>query len=247
MSRPTISIQLYTLRDAMAQNEAETLEKVAALGYEGVEGGYPASRVFIDKCRELGLKVTGTHASIDALESDFEKIVAQNKETGTQFVIVPYIGEEWRGSLEKWTKLAQKLEQIGQKLRDEGLTLCYHNHDFEFENNDGKYGLDVLYEAADPQYLQAELDTYWVQKGGASPVEYLRKYAGRTPILHIKDMAADGNFAEVGNGTLDWPAIFSAAEAGGVTVYVVEQDTCPGDPFDSIALSIENLRKMGKI
>jgi hypothetical protein len=95
-------------------------------------------------------------------------------------------GDDW----EKRSKNA------GAKLHEAGITLCYHNHDFEFEILDGKYGLDWLYQSTNAQYLQAELDTYWIQKGGANPVEYLKSHAGRVPLLHIKDMTADGDFAE---------------------------------------------------
>jgi sugar phosphate isomerase/epimerase len=88
-----------------------------------------------------------------------------------------------------------------------------------------------------------------VQKGRVDPAAYIRKYSGRAPLIHIKDMADDenGSFAEVGTGTLNWPEIFEAAEAGGATAYVVEQDICPGNPLDSVRLSLENLRKMGKL
>ncbi len=243
-----ISLQLYTLRDQLAQDELGTLERVAALGYQGVECGFPQSAAFLDKCRELNLKITACHVGIPALENELDAVIAQNKEMENSFIIVPWIGPELRGSAQNWIDLGKRLEVIGAKLKDEGFTLCYHNHDFEFtEQFDGKYGFDLLYDHADAGYLQVELDTYWVQKGGANPVEYIKKYAGRVPLVHLKDMDAAGNFAEVGTGSLDWPAIFAASEAQGVVTYVVEQDICPGDPFDSIAISIENLRKMGKI
>ena len=133
-------------------------------------------------------------------------------------------------------------------MNSEGLTLCYHNHAFELEESfDGELGLDILYNNSSAANLSAEIDVYWVKRGGADPAAYLAKYAGRIPLVHAKDMDTAGNFAEGGAGTLDFAAIFAAAEAGGVTTYVVEQDTCPGDPLESVALSIANLRKMGKL
>src|SRR5690606_30637709 len=95
-----------------------------------------------------------------------------------------------------------------------------------------------------PQFGKTEIDTYWVQKGGEDPAQYLRKYSGRVPLIHIKDMAQDGSFAEVGTGTLDWPAIFAAAQTTDAVAYIVEQDICPGNPLDSIRLSYENFQKM---
>ncbi len=247
MSQPLISLQLYTLRDALKTNPMETLERVAAIGYAGIETGLDNSPEFLGKARELGLPITGAHLSLAALQGDLEPLIAKCQAMDTRFAILSYVDESQRGSAQNWQRLGKNLENAGAKLHEAGITLCYHNHAFEFEILDGKYGLDWLYGSAGAQYLQAELDTYWIQKGGASPVEYLKKYAGRVPLLHIKDMTPDGDFAEVGEGILDWPAIFASAEAQGVTSYIVEQDVCPGDPFDSIAKSMENLRKMDKI
>lgn len=247
MPRIPISLQLYTVRDALQSNPLETLQKIAQIGYQAIEVGLDNSPEFLAKARELNLSITAAHVGLDALRGNLESIIAKCQQMETKFAILSWVAESERGSAEKWQKLGRFLEEAGAQLHEGGITLCYHNHDFEFESFDGKYGLDHLLGAASPQYLQAELDTYWVQKGGASPVEYLKKYAGRVPLLHIKDMTRDGDFAEVGAGILDWPAIFSSAEAQGVTSYIVEQDVCAGDPFDSIALSMENLRKMGKI
>ena len=134
-----------------------------------------------------------------------------------------------------------------EQLADAGIVLCYHNHAFEFETFDGKYGLDILYDNSDPQYVQAEIDTYWVQKGGVDPAAYIRKLSGRTPLIHIKDMDTDGDFAEIGEGTLDWDAIWSACEASGAKWYIVEQDRCKRPPVESATLSVNNLCKMGKL
>jgi sugar phosphate isomerase/epimerase len=246
MSIP-ISLQLYTVRDALKANPLETLEKIAAIGYQAIEVGLDNSPEFLAKARELNLPITAAHIGLAALREDIEGIFAKCQAMETKFAILSYVAESERGSAQDWQKLAAFLDEAGAQLHENGITLCYHNHDFEFESFDGKYGIDWLLETASPQYLQAEFDTYWIQKGGANPTQYLRTYAGRVPLLHIKDMTPEGDFAEVGAGVLDWPSIFSAAEAQGVTSYIVEQDQCAGDPFDSIALSMENLRKMGKI
>jgi sugar phosphate isomerase/epimerase len=128
------------------------------------------------------------------------------------------------------------------------MQLCYHNHDFEFRQFDGRYGLDILLGATDPELVKAEVDTYWVQKTGVDPAAYLRQYAGRCPLVHLKDMTADESrtFAEIGEGSMDWSAIFTAAEAGGAAWYIVEQDTCRRAPLESVAISLRNLQSMGK-
>jgi len=249
--KPVIALQLYTLRDLLQQDMLGTLEKVADLGYQGVEmAGYGNSNRadVIDKLRELGLRVVGNHVSIDALENDFGAVVNESRELGISHLAIPYLDASRCGSREKWVTNAAEFDEFGQKLREAGLQLCYHNHDFEFEEQyDGKSALEFLYEQTSPELLMAELDTYWVRKGGISPEFFIRSLSGRVPLLHIKDMGTDGNFAEVGEGTLNWPAIFAAAEAAGTRAYIVEQDVCPGDPLDSIEISIGNLRRMGKL
>ncbi|MDQ3812952.1 MAG: sugar phosphate isomerase/epimerase, partial [Armatimonadota bacterium] len=249
--RPVVALQLYTLRDLTKTDMAGALRQVAGMGYEGIEpagfGNLTAPEIK-NLCDELGLTVVGNHTGFEALRNNFEAVVADNQTLGNQFIVCPSIPAEQR-TAEGYKQFAQTLNEFGQKLRDAGMQLCYHNHAFEFEQFDGRYGLDILYENSDPELVQAEIDTYWVQKGGVSPTEYIRKYAGRTPLIHVKDMADDEkqSFAEVGTGTLDWPSIFHAAEAGGAVAYIVEQDVCPGNPLDSVRLSLENLKKMGKL
>jgi sugar phosphate isomerase/epimerase len=252
IKRPIIAVQMYTLRDLTEKDMAGTLREVKAIGYEGIElAGYgnlsrEELKAVVD---ETGLVVTSNHVGIDRIKNEMSDVKAEADLFGYSLAGVAYLDESYRTTKENWLKTAALLNELGQRLRDEaGLTLFYHNHAFELEEQfDGEAGLDILYGNTDPQFLQAELDSYWVQKGGGNPTEYLRKYAGRTPVLHIKDMNEAGDFAEVGTGVLDWPSIFSAAEAGGVTAYIVEQDVCPGNPLDSIKLSLENLKQMGKL
>jgi len=137
---------------------------------------------------------------------------------------------------------------MGRRLAERGLCLGYHNHSFELERFNGRTGLEILYEESDPRFLQSEIDTYWIQHGGGDPAAWIRKLAGRAPVVHLKDMAVIENkptFAEVGEGNLNWPAILAACREAGTEWYVVEQDTCQGDPFDSLATSYRNLRAMG--
>lgn len=250
--RPIVGLQLYTLREIIGNDTPGVLRQVAEMGYEGVElagFGSLSPAQFKAALDENNLQVIASHTSLNSIENDFDGVAKQAQMLGYSLVGLGSVGEELRGSKENWIATARRLSDVGKKLRDEaGLTFYYHNHAFEFEEKfDGECGLDLLYENSDPQYLQAELDTYWIQKGGANPTAYLKKYAGRVPILHIKDMSENGDFAEIGTGVLDWPSIFAAAEAGGVAHYVVEQDTCPGDPMESTKISIDNLKKMGKL
>ena len=242
-----ISLQLYTVREAFGKDPVGTLERVAQIGYRGIEIGVQNSDATLDKIRQLDLTVVSAGVGIESLRDHFESTIEGAKALNTSFLMMGYISEEYRGSAENWKKTAKMLEDYGQRAHEAGLTLCYHNHDFELtEVFEGKTGLEILFESADPQYLQAELDVYWIQKGGGVPVETIRRYAQRLPLLHIKDMMPDGSFGEIGAGVLDWPAIFAAADKANVVHYTVEQDTCKGDPFESIALSMANLKRMGR-
>lgn len=243
-----ISLQFYTIRDAFSADPMGTLERVAQIGYPGIEiGGYGNQNLdqLTAKIEELGLVVTGAHVGIDALQDDFGGVAKENHALGNTNIIIPWSDTKYRGSLETLQQTGAMLEGLAQKALDEGFTLSYHNHDFELsEQYDGKTALEIIFEAA-PQYLQSELDVYWIKKGGCDPVEFINKFANRLALLHVKDMMPDESFGAVGEGILDWPAIFAAAAQTGVMHYVVEQDVCPGDPFDSIATSLANLKKMG--
>lgn len=247
MSCKTYAAQLYTVRDLVAQDFAGTLERVAKLGYGAVElggmHGLPSAEVrrILD---DNGLKVSGNHVGIDQLETDLPRIIDEQKAVGNDYVVVPWMPEERRQGAAGWRATANLLAGFGAQLKKEGLTLAYHNHSFEFESFDGVYGLDILFGTADETCLASELDTYWVQHGGEDPAAYIRKLAGRCPLVHLKDMGAgpDRPFAEVGSGILDWDAVFAAGEEAGVVWYIVEQDTCPGDPMESIGKSLEYLK-----
>jgi sugar phosphate isomerase/epimerase len=133
-------------------------------------------------------------------------------------------------------------------MKERGLTFGYHNHSFELEKFDGRTGLEILYSESDPAAFTAEIDTYWIQHGGGDPAWWIRGVAGRSPLVHLKDMTMRGSqqlMAEVGEGNLNWPAILEACRAAGVLWYIVEQDTCQRDPFESLGISLRNLQAMG--
>jgi sugar phosphate isomerase/epimerase len=144
--------------------------------------------------------------------------------------------------------VAEQLNQIGKEVQQADMHFCYHNHAFEFERFEGKAALDWLYELTDPDWVKAELDTYWIQYGGQDPAAYIRKYSRRTVLLHIKDMepGEERFFAEIGEGILDWPAIFAAGDESATAWYIVEQDRWRGSSAASARISFENLKAMAK-
>jgi len=247
-----VSLQMYTLRDDAARDFAGTLEAVAKIGYAGVElaGYYDKTAPEVKQILEdNGLIATGTHNPIESLENNLDDVIAFNQTLGSRFVICPYLSPDRRADIAAYQRLGESFNDIGAKLKEAGITFCYHNHDFEFDKFGGDvYAFDALYAASDPALVQIEMDTYWVKKGGEDPADYIRKYPNRVPLLHIKDMTAGDNptFAEVGEGIMDYPSLFAAAPVGGAQVYVVEQDVCHNHPpLESVAISFRNLQRMG--
>ena len=244
-----IALQLYTLRQETEKDFIGTLKKVAALGYKGVEfagfGGFSALdlKAYLDA---FDLKPVGAHIGIEELKNNLEEIIDYNLQLGNKYIVCPWASYEAK---EDYVKMAELLEDIGRKLKASGLRLCYHNHAHEFQSFDGEYGLDIIYNRVHRELLGTEIDTYWVVYAGLNPVEYVAKYSGRTPLLHIKDMenSEKREFAEIGTGTIDIRAIAEQAEKNGTEWLIVEQDACKIEPLESIRISIENLRKMNLI
>ena len=257
MATPTklpIALQMYTVRDDAARDFAGTLAQVAKIGYVGVElAGLqglsaPAVRTLLD---DNGLFAVGTHTGIDAILDNIGQVIDENLALGSRYVTVPYLGDDRRKSLEDYQKLGATFTEVAAKLKESNLGFCYHNHAFEFDKFGGDtYAFDALFAAGDPNLVKVEMDTFWVKKAGEDPAAYLKKYAGRVPLIHIKDMTAGENptFAEVGEGTMDFDAIFAAAGIAGGEYYIVEQDQCKNHPpLTSVEISFKNLQKMGMV
>jgi sugar phosphate isomerase/epimerase len=251
MSGIPVALQLYTVRDVTADDFAGTVKQVADMGYAGVEvagdtgGMSPAElKAFLG---DLGLALAGSHIGLDLLEGDLQKVIDDNLALGNPWIVCPWMPEDRRADGAGWRKAAETLTEIGAKVKAAGLQLCYHNHSFEFETFDGKTGFDIFYGAADPELVKAEIDTYWVQHGGGDPAATIRAFAGRCPLIHLKDMTDDPEptFTEVGNGILDFQAIFAASAEAGAEWYIVEQDRCNGPSIESARTSLESLKQWG--
>ncbi|BCG59048.1 sugar phosphate isomerase/epimerase family protein [Paenibacillus sp. URB8-2] len=239
-----IGLQLYTLREELERDFEGTLRKVAALGYSGVEFfhyfGRSADEVK-SLLEETGLTAVGAHRPYDVLLENADAEIDYILKIGSPYLIVPYLSEEQRSD---WSKVAANLRTLGEKCKEKGAVLFYHNHDFELrESSGGLTAFDYLYSEVPSELLQVEMDTCWVQYGGYDPVQYIGKYAGRLPLIHLKDMKLreDGSAETVvlGEGEVDLPAILEAAEQAGAEWALVEQDYCSRPPIESVAASME--------
>jgi sugar phosphate isomerase/epimerase len=246
MRKIPVAVQMYSLRDESEKDFVGTLKKVAELGFDGVEfAGYGGMAVKEVKelLDELGLKVAASHVPLEELENNLSQVIENQKTLGSKFIVCPYLMPEQR-SEEHYQKLISFLEKAGEACRYAGLTLLYHNHDFELERlSDGRMALEAILEDTNGDNLKAEFDVYWLKKAGENPVEWITKYKNRTPLIHLKDMTLDEEqfFAELGTGGVDIEAVLHTGEENNVEWWVVEQDFTRRTPFESIEISLNYL------
>lgn len=251
MKLDQVALQLYTLRDTLKtpREVATTLGRVREVGYRAVQvsglGPIEAGELHTILDGE-GLTLCATHESAEEILDAPERVVERLGALGCNLTAYPYPRGIDFGSEESVKDLIQKLGRAGEVLAQAGMTLCYHNHQHEFRRMGSTLILERIYAETDPRHLRGEIDTYWVQYGGGDPVAWCEKLSGRLPILHLKDYKVGANnqpaFAEVGNGNLDFRAIIAAAEGSGCQWFAVEQDTCEGDPFDSVKQSFDYIQ-----
>lgn len=242
MSPLPIAAQLYTVRDQMAQDPIGTLRAVAALGYDGVEfaGLYnqPAAELRA-LLGELGLRVCSSHVPLKELEGNLDGAIATYRALGCSILVVPFLEASRRA---EYAALAGTLAGIAERVHAAGMRLAYHNHDFELAEQGGATGLATLRDSTDPALVQFELDCGWVHKAGGDVLTTMGEFRGRLPLLHIKDVDAQGAWAEVGNGVIDYAPVVAAAAEHGVEWLIVEQDTCARPPLESLAISLRWMR-----
>jgi sugar phosphate isomerase/epimerase len=225
-----LSIQLYTVRDQLAQDPEGTLRALKEIGLSYVEGGGSYGTDSTESARklldEIGLKASGSHIGLPSLETDLDAAIADAKTLGVSYIIVPWVDSKAYSN--DWKALGAHLAEIGKKVKEAGLTLAYHNHDFEFKN-EGEPGLDQLFAGGDPEYLKSELDLAWVAIGGQDPVAYIKKLSNRLPLIHLKDYDPNTTprWRPGGQGIIDWDACLAAANEAGVEFGAIELDESP--------------------
>lgn len=277
MGKIPVALQLYTVRDVAETDFFGVLKQVKDMGYDYVEltaglFGHPAGDVRAELDR-LGLKAISAHVPIEMLMEDIGKVIEEFSSLGCQYIAVPWLDETRRPGSQAWPAVVEDIKRIGKACHAAGITLLYHNHDFEFVKIGGEYALDLLYGAIPADNLQAQLDTCWVKVAGEDPVKYIMKYAGRCPVVHLKDFVMDGfekpkrlyaligadgkddgatgdgngfDFRPVGYGVQDFPAILDASEKAGAKYVVVEQDRSSQRPsLEAARLSREYLKTLG--
>jgi len=259
-----VGVQLYTVRDDVKKDFAGSIAKVAAIGYKEVEfAGYfdhkPSDvRALLDK---NGLAAPACHVSYEVVEKHWPETIDAAKTIGHQYIVCPWVEEKLRKSPDGWKQVAATFNKAGEASAKAGIQFGYHNHTFEFApdpNLGGKFPYDFLLENTDPKLVKMEMDLCWITVTGQDPVVYFKKYPGRFPLVHVKDVkevpkVAPGKADEflntdfeknvmtaVGSGVIDWKRIFAHADEAGIQHYFVEHDA-PPDPFASITASYKYL------
>ena len=261
-NRRQIGTQLYTVRDLMAKDPIGTLEKISKIGYKTVEGAtYTGSELFYGMPPEQfkmvlsdnGLEMISGHYLLGAampntkgtMVNDWQKAVDDAAAVGLKYMVCAHLSASERGTLDGYRQTAEKLTTAGATDQKAGIQLCYHNHDFEFVAQDGQFPYDILLQATDPDLVKMEMDIYWVYKAKQDPIALFKKYPGRFPLWHVKDMDSTPkqSFTEVGNGVIPFKTIFAQAKVAGLDYFFNEQDVCPGDPLDSMAKSYKYIKE----
>ena len=248
MKLSQVALQLYTLRDytKTPTDIRHTLKRVRAIGYEAVQAsgmGPIDDAELAEILRGEGLTLCATHEGSDFIRQEPEKVSEKLSRLNCKYTAYPFpAGVDWTKPADVESMVAD-LDQAAAVLGKAGHVLAYHNHAVELMPFQGATALDYIYAKSS---LQGEIDTYWIQHGGGDPVAWCAKLAGRLPMIHMKDYtvlpSGKPDFAAIGAGNLNFPAIIAAAEKSGCQWFTVEQDTTPGNPFDAVKQSFEYIK-----
>jgi sugar phosphate isomerase/epimerase len=247
-----VGIQLYTVRDQIFKDPKGVLKKIAALGFGEVENfGYGNGKFFGMSAQEyksvlneLHLEAPSGHYMYTSILNGWDKAVEDAKIVGHKYMVLAFLMPNERTSIADYKKIAANLNAAGATCKKAGIQLCYHNHDFEFQELEGQIPYDILTKETDHDLVKFELDLYWATRAGKDPIALFKQLKGRVSLWHVKDMdkTEKKNFTEVGNGVIDFAKIFKNAKLSGMHHFFVEQDECPGDPFVSIEKSIKYIQ-----
>lgn len=244
-SAPTrrVGVQLYTVRDMMAESVPETLRAVAEVGYQEVElagnfGESPqAMRGYLD---DLGLTAPAAHVDLNTWRGSLEGVLDAAHTLGHRYLVCAWLPAEERTTLDHYKHHAELFNRVGEACKTAGIQFAYHNHDFEFMPLDGEIPFDVLLHETDPDLVAIEMDYYWIHKARRNPLDYFSANPARYPLCHVKDMDAAENMTEVGNGQIDFARFFAEQPH---THFFVEHDH-PQDPIASIRQSYAHMQTL---
>ena len=269
-----IMLQLYNVREELKKDFDGTLGEVAGIGYKNVElamvrsFGKTADQ-FRGALEKAGLNAVSAHVPYREMIADPDNVIDFYVDIGCKYIVIPWLDNDDRSTSPQYEDVKNNIARFGETANKKGATLLYHNHEFEFAPYRGKYALDDLFESIPSELLQAEIDVCWVKVSGVDPAEYILKYTGRSPVVHLKDLDPAGTginkpgsdfiaevdkarasgafpFRAVGHGVLDIPGIIKAAKKAGAKWLVVEQDF-PSPGKTAIECAKDSLEYLNKL
>lgn len=274
MKKFPVAIQLFSVRDEMAQDFEGTIKKIAELGYDGVEfaGLFGKSGKEVnDICKKYNINPISAHVGYGELINDPEGVVKAYADAGVKYIAIPALGEELRPGGPDYGSFKEGMTMLAGVMKKYGIKLCYHNHDFEFNKLNDEYLIDIMYRDLGPEIVEPEFDTCWVNIAGENPAEYIKKYSGRISVVHLKDFMLFGEkpeqmyellgvnegslkkqarptfeFRPCGYGAQDFKAIVAASEAAGASWLIVEQDNPSMDkaPIECAEMSVKYIKSI---
>ena len=228
------------------------MQKIADIGYNAIEAagyangkfyGYPPKE-YKKITEDIGLIPQSSHTMVNI--ENIDKVIEDTLEAGMSYIVLPYLSEDKRRTLDEYKMTAEEFNKIGERCKSSGLQFAYHNHAFEFDKMDGIIPYDILLEQTDPEFVTMQLDLYWMVFGGYEPIDYFGKYPDRFVLWHVKDMdnTEKRESTEIGKGIIDFKKIFADKERAGMKYFYVEQESFKIPPFESIAISYNYLNNL---
>jgi sugar phosphate isomerase/epimerase len=244
-----VGLQLYTVRNEMLKDNVGTLKQVASLGYKEIEsagsdkGSYygfkPAEMKKV--CNDLGMTLRSGHVHYD---DKWQQTIDEAVQSGQQYLIVSVMPSNGQ-TVDNYKRVAEIFNTAGEACKKSYITFGYHNHDSEFDKDNGKVLYDVLLENTNPEYVKMEMDLGWVIVTGNDPLAYFAKYPGRFPLWHLKDMDLKAKHSvEFGKGSLDVKKMLENAKKAGMKYFFVEQEEYTGTAFDCLKYNMDYLKKV---
>jgi sugar phosphate isomerase/epimerase len=247
----TIGLQLYSIHSEAEKNLLDTLENVRNMGYDSIQfaGLFGIAAKEVKKVLDsTGLTVAGAHVPFEQFSKDsFKRQMDDQLALGNNLMIMPYLTEEQRKSIDDYKRVADVLNEAGFRCKEFGIKVAYHNHDFEFYKLEDKMPFDVIYTETDSELVKMELDTYWAKYAGYEPADLLNAYKNRCVSFHIKDMKKkdDEKITTIaGEGILDIKGFLNLADEQKVEYVVIEQEHFEGNPLFEVEKGVQNVKSL---
>ena len=244
-------LQVYSVRNQLNEDFEGTMEYVAKVGYKYIEGyGLGTDGQFLGTITpahykkviaDLGMELKATHCSYTTHDKA-QKMIDAARETGLEYMIVPYTPDNVRKTADGWKEVAENYNKMGEMCKNAGMKFGYHNHAFEFEKLDGIIPQELLIENTEADLVHFEADLFWVTKGGYDPLDLLKKYPGRIQLFHVKDATPELEGTTVGEGIIDFAKLFEAGKSDVLEYYFIE-DEREDDPYKNIKADYDYMAK----